>query len=463
MVITIVIICFLIVLIPIIYKYTSNEVWDFGWLHSAKPAFVYYPTNEKEILRLINDYPHHQFSLAGSKYSHGGHTMLNNAIYLDFKNYNQIINFDINQEIITVQAGTTWEQIISYLDQFNYSVSEMQSYSNFTVGGSISVNCHGRGTIYGTLADCIHTMQVITMEGKVLLINDHQYSDLFKAIIGGYGGIAIISEATLKVTNNYPIERKITITDGLDLCPIMKKIISDPDLVFYNANIYPKNENKIVHICWYRSQLPLTCHHRLQSKKQVYWFEMIGEQILRRNDFFKRLRGKLEPYILCNHAVVWRNYEMSYDVNALQPLMKFPTTTILQEYFLPIENIHKFLYFFWEVVNYYKVNLLNLSIRYVKKTSIPLLNYVPNDRLALVLYINIGNNQMCVNYMKKWTRLLIDRIIEYGGSYYLPYLPLATKSQFQLAYPLFFIYLKIKKKYDPLNRLSSQFLKYYLT
>ena len=62
------------------------------------------------------------------------------------------INLHSDPPTITVQAGATWEKLINYLDKFNLSVSEMQSYYNFTVGGSISVNCHGRGLLYGTLA-----------------------------------------------------------------------------------------------------------------------------------------------------------------------------------------------------------------------------------------------------------------------------------------------------------------------
>ena len=101
-----------------------------------------------------------------------------------------------------------------------------------------------------------------------------------------------------------------------------------------------------------------------------------------------------------------RNYEIASDVNQLQPLMRYPTTSILQEYFVPIKCISLFLDYFWSVIDNYQVNLLNVSLRYVKKTDIPVLNYAPDDRIAIVLYFNIGNNSWSINYAKKWTILI---------------------------------------------------------
>jgi hypothetical protein len=39
-----------------------------------------------------------------------------------------------------VQAGTRWRQIQKHIDAANLSVEIMQSYANFTVDGSLSVN-----------------------------------------------------------------------------------------------------------------------------------------------------------------------------------------------------------------------------------------------------------------------------------------------------------------------------------
>lgn len=367
----------------------------------------------------------------------------------------------LKDRLLTVQAGSIWDKIQRYLDKLNLSVSEMQSYNNFSVGGSISVNCHGRGMQYGTLVDTIKSMKVVTSDGKLIYTDRKINPLLFKSIIGGYGGIAIVVEVTLIVCDNYPISRK-TMISTIPVSKAIKLIKSNPKLVFYNANIYPTKENEVVHVTWNKTEEPLTDNTRLQKKYVHYWKEMIQEQLLRRLTFCKFLRAYIEPKSLKKRAVVWRNFEMSYDTNTLEPLLKYPTTSVLQEYFVPVNGIDYFLKFFWEVMNDYKVNILNVSLRYVHKTDIPILNYAPEDRIAVVLYLNIGNNDKWFKYAKNWSQHLIQKALDLGGTYYLPYLPFATKEQFQSGYPNYNIYKKVKNLYDPNNRLSNRFIEEYI-
>ncbi len=153
---------------------------------------------------------------------------------------------------------------------------------------------------------------------------------------------------------------------------------------------------------------------------------------------------------------------MSLNTNELKTLFKFPTTTILQEYFLPIQSCNTFIKYFWKIIKKYDVNLINLSIRYVKKTTIPILNYALENRFSFVLYLNVGNNNWSLKYLEKWTRIMIDLTLHLNGTYYLPYLPLASKEQFYEAYPNWKEYLKIKNKYDSKNILTNLFIDKYL-
>lgn len=189
---------------------------------------------------------------------------------------------------------------------------------------------------------------------------------------------------------------------------------------------------------------------------------MIGEQLLRRSSIIKSIRSIFEPKRLEVQDVMRKNYEMSYDVIQHEPFLRFPTTTVLQEYFIPMEKAYSFLNHLLYIVQFYQVNLLNLSVRFVRKDKISILRYAPEDRVSFVLYFNIGNNRWCINYCQKWTRFLIDKVIEYNGSYYLPYLPFASSLQFKKCYDDWEIYLAIKNKYDPYNVFSNQFIHNFL-
>jgi hypothetical protein len=59
-----------------------------------------------------------------------------------------------------------------------------------------------------------------------------------------------------------------------------------------------------------------------------------------------------------------------------------------------------------EVLNKYKVNVINLSVHYVQCDSEAVLSYAPEDSYSFVLYINILNLSDSKEYVCKWTREL---------------------------------------------------------
>ena len=54
------------------------------------------------------------------------------------------------------------------------------------------------------------------------------------------------------MTENFPIERRITIITKNSFRHFFENIKKQSDLVFYNGNIYPCVEHEIVNICWYK-------------------------------------------------------------------------------------------------------------------------------------------------------------------------------------------------------------------
>ena len=140
---------------------STQTVYDFAEIKSAVPHVIVKPKNYEELLTAVETYPY-PISIAGGKYSHGGHTMSDGCLYLDLSELKHV-HIHKDMKAVTVQAGCTWYDLIQQLDPYDLSVAEMQSYANFSVGGSISVNCHGRGLQYGTIADTILKMKVLSL------------------------------------------------------------------------------------------------------------------------------------------------------------------------------------------------------------------------------------------------------------------------------------------------------------
>src|ERR1044071_4534598 len=110
----------ILILIYIIYKLSNKTVyvWDWAWIHKANPYIIIKPTHINQIIHVITN-SYLPICVAGTKYSHGGQTMLEKSIYIDMCFYNKIINLDQENKWIRVQAGCTWKQIQIYLDEFD--------------------------------------------------------------------------------------------------------------------------------------------------------------------------------------------------------------------------------------------------------------------------------------------------------------------------------------------------------
>src|SRR5690606_26062331 len=81
-------------------------------------------------------------SIAGARHSMGGHSIAPGGIVIDMRSWKRL-RYDDERQLLTAGAGATWEEIIPFLEERGRSVAVMQSNNSFTVGGSLSVNCHG--------------------------------------------------------------------------------------------------------------------------------------------------------------------------------------------------------------------------------------------------------------------------------------------------------------------------------
>ena len=88
----------------------------------------------------------------------------------------------------------------------------MQSSNIFSIGGSISVNAHGRDPRYGPMIETINQMDIMLFDGTVKTISQNKNSNLFQAVIGGYGLFGVILEAEIQLTTNQILQK---VTDSV--------------------------------------------------------------------------------------------------------------------------------------------------------------------------------------------------------------------------------------------------------
>jgi hypothetical protein len=200
-----------------------------------------------------------KISIGGGYYSMGGQTALEDSLHIDISGFDKILAFSPKEKLIRVQTGITWRKIQEYIDPYNLSVKIMQTYSDFTVGGSLSVNAHGRYVGLGALIFSVVEIKVLLSDGRIVTASPERNKELFYGAIGGYGFLGVIVEDTLSLADNVKMERKQTTLLTKDYPEYFaKNIRNNNKAIFHNTSLYPPHYTQARAITWIESDKPLT-------------------------------------------------------------------------------------------------------------------------------------------------------------------------------------------------------------
>ncbi len=395
-----------------------------------------------------------RISIAGVRHSMGGQAFFKDALVLDMTHFNHIINLDKEHKTLTVQSGATWHQIQLYLHPQNLAVKAMQSTDIFTVGGSISVNAHGMDHTVGTIASTVKSLTIMFANGNIEKITLTEQPLLFNAIIGGYGLFGIILEVELEVTDNVMYERDATIIHYRDFPTFFEHIMQNKSYGLFYAHLStsPLSFFKDMVIYGY-TQVEHDGPFKPLGKISLINIRRFLVNLSKRRKYAQVFKWIAEKYIdpnldkLHTRNILSRNEIMHDSVEYLDNVL-INETDILQEYFIPRKHFIACIDQMRTILQKSSIPVLNASIRIINKESI-MLNYAPQDMFAIVLYLNQRVNRPALQAMEKLTYDLINLVLKFDGTFFLPYQLLYTHEQLYQAYPKIDAFFHLKKEYDP--------------
>ncbi|EQA51997.1 FAD-binding oxidoreductase [Leptospira kmetyi] len=421
------------------------------------------PTTLDEIQDLVKNHDG-PISIGGGRFSMGGQIATEKALFIDTRGFDKILSFDPKAKLITVEPGITWRKLQEFIDPFDLSVQIKQTYSNFTVGGSLSVNAHGRYVGYGPMILSVRSIKLVLADGKSMNASPKENPELFYAAVGGYGAIGIITEVALQLTDNKKVKRfvkKLPITEYKKF--FFENVRNNPKAQFHNGDIYPPAYENVNAVTWEETEEPVTVPDKIVPIKESYWLENLIYFWLTELPYGKELRESvLDPLYYRKDRIVWRNYEASYDVQELEPPTRKISTYVLQEYFVPVEKFDEFYPLMRNILRKHDANVMNISIRHSKADSGSLMAWGRTEVFSFVVYYKQRVYASAKNEVGVWTRELIDAVTSVGGAYYLPYQLHATVTQFHKAYPNANRFFALKRRLDPKYKFRNKLWdKYY--
>lgn len=434
-------------------------------LYSVEVGRIVVPRSASEVSTLLKSWPG-QVAVGGGRYSMGGQVAVKHGLHLDMRQMNRLVWLRPTERAVRVQAGMRWRDLQEHLDPLGLAVKTMQSYSNFTVGGSVSVNVHGRYVRHGPVGHTVRALQLVLADGSVVEASRSKHSDLFRAAIGGYGAVGVVTEIELDLAENVRIERVVqTVPLAGYVEHFKEKVLSDPRAVLHNADLLPPRFDAPVSVTWLRAAEDrlLTEPERLVAHGQPYGLEQNAIWAMTELPGGQSLRKSIvHPLLTSKPAVKWLNHEASLDVAELEPRTRAMSTYVLQEYFVPERHFLSFVREMAKVLHKHDVAVLNVSIRHSPVDQVSLLPWAREDVFSFVLYFKQRTWRAAQEAVGRWTRELVDVVLRHEGRYYLPYQLHASVSQFERAYPEVSALRRVKDHADPSGKLSNELWRKYL-
>eukprot|EP00566_Odontella_aurita_P001921 CAMPEP_0113531096 /NCGR_PEP_ID=MMETSP0015_2-20120614/3308_1 /TAXON_ID=2838 /ORGANISM="Odontella" /LENGTH=1747 /DNA_ID=CAMNT_0000429897 /DNA_START=442 /DNA_END=5685 /DNA_ORIENTATION=- /assembly_acc=CAM_ASM_000160 len=466
---------------------TTNELHlnDVSRMSSTPVEGIFFPRTEHDVLGILERARNSrkQVSIRGTQHSMGGHSLVQNGFVIDSK-YLNCIRYDSSTQLVTVQAGCSWADVIQCLNQYQKSPKVLQSYCTFSVGGTLSVNAHGISSDE-TLASCVRAFRLARYDerGQVQMItctrpNDHTAElrleeELFGLALGGYGLFGVITECTLEVVDNCnltldSLSKLSVVAEGgkgmseferiWEACrkdsSVEIKLARLNILSLESASLYifrrGDNENSSQTTS---SNLPLQPKKLSLVGRLLYkWALPVLKEYRQYTEDVTGQALDMPPHSFetTRNDVLW---ESAVPLSKIySPLVLVEDTFVLQEFFVPCgafqdwirqarpiyQEIDAYQRLGTEAVKPQSLILLNTTIRFVEQDKHTFLSYARSVHgcYAFVLYYRIKLLDQVERDLGRFHNRFADVAVGLGGTFYLPYRKCYNDELLQKAYPM---------------------------
>jgi len=181
---------------------------DWGLVVHDIPLGVITPTSVFEVVEAVVYAKENQIPIVaqGSSHSVMGQAQALDGIVLDMKYMNSTLSIaQWPQASAWVEAGSTWRSLLAQTLVLGLTPPVFTDYVDLSIGGTLSVGGKGTATIYhGLQVDNVLALEVVTGRGEVEICSPSENSELFYAVLAGYGQFGVITKARIALIPAQP-------------------------------------------------------------------------------------------------------------------------------------------------------------------------------------------------------------------------------------------------------------------
>jgi FAD/FMN-containing dehydrogenase len=402
--------------------------------------------------------------VAGGRHSMGGQQFLTGGTLLDTRAMSSVLDFDPASGLVEVEAGIQWPDLIDSLIERQAHASEQWGIRQkqtgadaFTIGGSVSANCHGRGLQLPPIAADVESLQLVVSDGTLIRCNRTDNAELFSLVLGGYGLFGAIYSVTLRLDRRRKLERLVEMTTVDRLAGLIEARAQDGFLYGdFQFAVDPESADFLRRgVCsCYRpigDDVPVPAKQAALTAEN--WQLLLS---LAHTDKSRAFDEYARYYLSTSGQIYWSDlHQLSYYVGgyheALDELSgaSVPASEVISELYVPRALLDDFMTAAAQSLRENNADVIYGTIRVIERDEDSFLPWA-RDRYACVIFnLHTEHTKEAVGRTAHAFRELIDLAVVRGGSFFLTYHRWAERRQLADCYPQLATFLARKHEYDP--------------
>lgn len=415
-------------------------------------------------------------SIAGGRHAMGGQQFGTDTILLDTSRLNRVVAFDQKNGFVTVQAGIRWPELLEYLERVQkgkwpqWGIRQKQTGADrLSIGGALAANAHGRGLSFRPMIADVESFTLVDPQGKVLNCSRKENRELFRLAIGGYGLFGVIADVKLRLMHRTKLERTVQVIDLAALVPAVEKRIAEGHMYGdFQFDIDPKSQYFLTRGV-FSTYKPVDRKTPIPpQQKQLLMSDWADLFYLAHVDKNRAFEAYTKYYLATNGQIYWSDthqlaeyldeYHVALD-KRLPPEGR--GTEMISEVYVLRESLVNFMKDVGKDLRASKANVIYGTVRFIEPDDESFLPWARRRYVSIIFNLHTAHTPAALEKTAGDFRKLIERAIQYGGSYYLTYHHWATRKQVETCYPQFAAFLKEKRRLDPDERFQSDWYRFY--
>ena len=193
---------------------------DSGRIVARMPRAVAAPRSARDVLEIVRwaNRTGSSVALRGTGHTQAGQSLTSGGIQIDMQGVDAIGPVDEARQTLRVQAGATWREVVGYVGPRGWMPVVLTNNLDTTVGGTLATGGVGQSShLYGTQANNVDALEVVTGNGRLLRCSATENASLFDATRAGLGQFSVITEARIRIRRVLPRVRTFRLVyDDLD-------------------------------------------------------------------------------------------------------------------------------------------------------------------------------------------------------------------------------------------------------